>query len=228
MYMPSSLPSSVCAERRSAFGAPRCGRRRAGAPPRAGDRSGGEGGAGRSRGRASRRRRCARASRRRSRDDRRRRRRGARGGLCGSRVGEEGADGGGEARMCEFAQPGTRGSRRAHRDRAGAPGRVSDGWVVRGSLERADLELELVAEALDAAEHAHRVPSRSGGRAARRRSRRERRSCRSRRPAPARGTERRARVRRRWLAGDRETPSTTRSASSSAIAATASLGGRRL
>ena len=58
--------------------------------------------------------------------------------------------------MRDLARRGTRGSRRARPRRAASPARARAGSA-SGGLERAHLELQPVAEALDAAEHAHRV-----------------------------------------------------------------------
>ena len=70
--------------------------------------------------------------------------------------------------------------------------RQARGVDVGRGLERAHVELEPVAEPLDAAEHAHRVAlARSARRAARRRSRPAPRSGRTGRRARARGTARR-------------------------------------
>ena len=133
------------------------GRRRAGARRRGAGRREGAGAAGRARGRSSRRRPCARAGRPRS--------RGARRGLRAARASAGGSP---RRRGCaatiacrpgmgdlggEEVEEAVELVRVAAHRRARTPA----GSVVRGVLDRADVELEPVAVALDPAEHAHRV-----------------------------------------------------------------------
>ena len=143
-------------ERRAAARARRCGRRRAGARPRAAGRRAAAGGAGRARGRWSPRRPCARAGRPRS--------RGGRPGPPAARGGrrELGASPRSGATVARSPWMGDLGGEeleeavelvRVAPHRGREPRRV----VVGRGLDRAHLELEPVAEALDAAEHANRV-----------------------------------------------------------------------
>ena len=150
---PSSRPSSVGRKRRAAAELDACGRRRARAPPRAAGRRAAADAAAPSRGRASRRRRCARAARRR-RSGGRRASPGARAAARGLRV-RHAPDG---ARSPGWWISATRNSRKpssssASRRIAGA----SAAGRRPARLERAHVELQPVAELLDAAEHAHRV-----------------------------------------------------------------------
>ena len=141
-------------ERRSRRSARRRGRRRAGARRREAGRRAAADGAAPSRGRSSRRRRCARAGRP--------RRSGA--SDAGSRRSDarktssekNRAHGRPRGRRARSRRRGTRGSRRARRRPAAARARTPPG-PPPARLERADVELEPVAEPLDAAEHAHGV-----------------------------------------------------------------------
>ena len=114
----------------------------------------GAGGAAPSRGRSSPRRPCARAARPRRRGGRPARRQRAQPRAHGRvRATAATARAGPDAR----SRPrGTRGSRPARRRRGASPGASAAGSA-SGGLERAHVELQPVAEALDAAEHAHGV-----------------------------------------------------------------------
>ena len=134
----------------------RCGRCRAGARRRAAGRHGAAGAAGRARGRSSRRRPCARAARRRSRGARRVPP-AAPAAAAGSRASPRIAATVERSPSCEISPArnsrkpsSSSGSRRI----AGAkPAGSSSG----SGLDRAHVELEPVAVALDAPEHANRV-----------------------------------------------------------------------
>ena len=90
-----------------------------------------------------------------------------------------------------------------------------------GRLERPHLDLELVAEPLDAAEHAHRVARcRTARRACRRRSRRARGSGRSHPRARARDSSSRSACAAAPCVPPRRSPSTVRFSSSSAMVVT--------
>ena len=145
-----------------------CARRRGGAPPRAGGRRAGAGGAAPSRGRAWRRRRCARAGRRRT-SGGRRVVAGSVRSRCRTRRLEDALDHAPQRRVRDLVGEeveeavelvGVAAHRRGERG----------GSVSARGLERADVELEPVAEALDAAEHANGVALvEARGRGARRR-----------------------------------------------------------
>ena len=195
----SLLDQSKCRGGRGRAGAPRpsagrsarpsaraCGRRRGGARPSRSDRRAAAGGAGRAPGRSWRRRPCARADLPHRRGGRRawRARRRMRRRVSASSTAPTVA-----------RSPGARRSA-ARKSRkpvelvcVAAHGRRERGRIGLGLLDRADVELEAVAEALDSAEHPDGVALREArSRAARRRARLDPRSDLSGRRARARGS----------------------------------------
>ena len=193
------------------------GRRRAGARPRAGGRRAAEDGAGRSRARASRRRPCARAGRLRRRGASRRP--GGRASPSGSPRRRGASPRAPRARDARARRRGTRGSRRARRRRVASagPGRPDRRPSPRPSGSRAAAGCR---SSRRGRAREPRRPRRSGRRAARRRSRSALRSF------PSESTSSSTRygapflVVRRCLRATAYTPSTVRSAVSSAMVLT--------